>query len=176
MLRVLAATGPHPAYADKLMLFGQFVGSWDLDMTAFDADGSSRGFIGEWHFGWVLEGRAVQDVLISRPREDEDARGTLRGGAGSTLRVYDPEMDAWWIVWAGPLDREFSTLFARESGDRIVLDGQWSLAPDRWRFEWSFSAITDTTFRWEGRISEDDGRSWRLVEEMHAHRRRESMQ
>jgi len=54
------------------------------------------------------------------------------------------------VVWAGPVEREFSTLFARPHGDRIVLDGQWSIGSDGGRFRWSFSDITPDRFHWQG--------------------------
>ena len=171
MLRSLSADGPLPEHAEKMMLFGQFVGSWDLDMTSYTADGSTEAFLGEWHFGWVLECRAVQDVLVARPKAAVGKASVPRGGVGSTLRVYDPAMDAWWTVWAGPLDREFHTLLGREAGDRIVLEGQRSLSDDDRRFEWNFFDIRDRSFAWEGRVSDDGGHSWRPVEEIHARRR-----
>ena len=169
MLKELAATGPHPSYADQLMLFGQFVGSWDLEMIGHPEDGTTRTTKGEWHFGWVLEGRAVQDVLIAIPPEDGSAGEAFPAGRGSTLRVYDPRMDAWWIVWAGPPAGEFTTLFARDKGDRIVLEGQWSIGQSQ--AEWVFFDITPRSFRWQGRRSDDGGKTWRLVEEMNAIRR-----
>jgi len=173
MLRLLAADGPHPQHADMMMLFGRLVGSWDLDVFVYEADGTRREFTGEWHFGWVLEGRGIQDVIIVRPRGDGAKAAGSQGGIGSTLRVYDPRMDAWWICFMGPADREFSTLFARpEPEGRIVLEGQWSIGQkDGARFEWSFSDITERSFRWEGRISADHGVTWRLGEEMQARRR-----
>jgi len=47
---------------------------------------------GEIHAGWVLQGRAIQDVWIFP-------------GAfyGTTLRVYDPGLDAWHILWSDPV-------------------------------------------------------------------------
>jgi hypothetical protein len=172
MIGLLAADRPHAAHTDKLLLFGQFVGSWDLDMLAYTPDGDSRRFIGEWHFGWVLEGRAIQDVLIAKPASpDQDDPAGPQGGIGSTLRVYDPRMDAWWVVWAGPVDGEFSTLLARPDGDRIVLEGQWSIGGDGQRFRWSFSKITSDRFEWQAHLSSDGGQTWRLVEQMHARRR-----
>jgi len=173
MLRLLTADGPYRPYADKLMLFGRFVGSWDLDIFVHQADGTRREFGGEWHFDWVLEGRGIQDVLIVRPRGERDNAPDPEGSIGSTMRVYDPRMDGWWVSWMGPDDGEFSTLFARPERDgRIVLDGQWSVGQKEGsRFEWSFSDITDRSFRWQGRISADGGASWRLAEEMDARRR-----
>ncbi len=176
MMELLRAGGPDPGLADRLALFGTLVGAWEIDGRAIAEDGSEIRFAGEWRFGWVLEGRAIQDVLTWRPagmRADARPSGV---GIGSTLRVYDPGRDVWFVSWMGPSDGEFSTLFARQDGDRIVLDGQWT-AGRQWagddgrRFEWSFSAITDETFLWQGRISSDGGSTWRLAEEMHARRR-----
>ena len=169
MQQLLAAPGPHPDYADKLHLFGQFVGSWDLQVFIYPRDGERREYAGEWHFDWVLDGRTIQDVLITRPL---DAAGPTTGTKGSTVRTYDPQTDTWWIVWQCPPDREFCTLFARADGDRIVLDGQWTLHPlgDR-RFRWSFDQITPHSFRWRGEISPDRGQTWHMGEEMLARRR-----
>jgi hypothetical protein len=61
------------------MLFGQFVGSWDLDMFAYQPDGTARSFTGEWRFGWVFEGRAIQDVLVVRPTGDRVTAGEGEG-------------------------------------------------------------------------------------------------
>jgi hypothetical protein len=45
-------------------LYGWLIGSSDLDVTRFLDDGSERRRQGEWHFGWALEGRAIQDIWI----------------------------------------------------------------------------------------------------------------
>ena len=66
-LAALQATGPAADRADRMALYGQFVGSWDLDVTEYRDDGPVQRR-GEWHFGWALEGRAVQDVWIVPPR------------------------------------------------------------------------------------------------------------
>lgn len=165
MLQGLTADGPHPENSNELMLFGRFVGSWDLAMTAFDVDGDSREFIGEWNFGWALQGRAVQDVLITRSLDGQVV------GYGSTIRSLDAEKGVWWVVWQDPLAGEFSVLLARADGDRIVLDGQWTIADDGREFRWTFSDITADSFRWQAHISEDGRTTWRLVEEMRALRR-----
>ena len=73
-LDALGADGPSADRAGKMDLYGRFVGSWDLDVRQFSEDGSERRRAGEWHFGWALEGRAIQDVWIVPPR------GELRRG------------------------------------------------------------------------------------------------
>ena len=64
LIEALHLQAPHPDLADSLMLFGRFVGSWDLEWIGTGADGQPARMNGELHFGWVLGGRAVQDVWI----------------------------------------------------------------------------------------------------------------
>lgn len=169
MLQLLAASGPRPEHADRLNLFGRLVGSWDLEGAGLGTDRRWEEFTGEWHFDWVLEGRGIQDVIIVRSRE-----ANAPGRMGSTLRVYDPHIDAWWVTFMGPVDREFGTLLAREGDDGgIVLAGQWALGIEPGQhFEWSFPSVTADAFRWEGRRSLDDGRTWAMAEWMEGRRRR----
>jgi hypothetical protein len=58
----------------------------------------------EVHFGWVLQGRAVQDTFIA-PRHNAGL-GDLalkRQTYGTTVRVFHPELAAWRAVWLNPL-------------------------------------------------------------------------
>lgn len=69
MIEVLQASTPFDGMAEKLQLFGQFVGSWDARVVNYKPDGSNSQTVeAEWHFGWVLEGRAIQDVWIAPKR------------------------------------------------------------------------------------------------------------
>jgi hypothetical protein len=157
MLDALAAAGPHPDHAAELMLFGRFVGSWDMEGVQFAPDGSRTEQSGEWHFGWVLDGRAIQDVLISPPIE-----------YGTTVRFYDPEADAWEITWITPPGRAVRRLQARPSGDDILLEGR---DPAGHLLRWTFTEITRGSFTWTGFRSDDEGATWRRDEEMRLTRR-----
>ena len=163
-LAPLAATGPHPAHADALMLFGQFVGSWDVEAAQFRPDGTRIPLRGEWHFGWVLEGRAVQDVLISPPRA-EGAATTFEHG--TTVRAYDPRRDTWNVVYVSPVSATVVTLTGRAVGEDIVQHGR---AADGREVRWSFCDIATDRFRWEGAVRAD-GDAWAVDEEMRARRR-----
>jgi len=100
----LLAEGPDPDYADALMLFGRFVGEWDVDWTAYDGDGRQvANERGEWIFDWVLEGRAVQDVWII-PARGRRGRPSREGEYGTTIRFYDPQLDVWLVTWSGAKD------------------------------------------------------------------------
>jgi hypothetical protein len=169
MTSVLGARGPWPEHADALMLFGQFVGAWDLEITLFDLDGAVRASgPGEWLFGWVLEGRAVQDVLVRPPRsERESAARTDFWEYGTTLRVYDPPTGTWRITWFAPTRGELR-LTGRADGADIVLD---SLEREPIASRWVFSEIGTDSFTWRGSGSDDDGATWLPLQEMHARRR-----
>jgi hypothetical protein len=169
MIEALAADGPFAERADKLMLFGQFVGTWDAEISVFGVDGTApeQRHAGEWRFGWVLEGRAIQDVLTS-PLPEERANGAETIEYGTTLRFYDARIDAWRITWIAPPFGRVVNLIARPDGEDILLEGR---APNGWLVRWSFSDITGESFRWQGRLSTDEGRTWALAEEMRLQRR-----
>jgi hypothetical protein len=160
----LIAEEPESGLRGQLADFGQFVGSWDITLTSIAPDGRRTKFVAEWHFGWVLNGRSIQDVLITRTKQGELV------GYGTTVRTYDDRDGKWWIVWQDPLAHEFAVLYARPEGDTIMLEGQWPESPGA-RFRWVFSRITSSSFRWQGLLSTDDGATWVLAEEMDAQRR-----
>ena len=72
-LACLHANGPSADRAGNMDLYGWLVGSWDLDVTRFLPDGTTRRRSGEWHVGWVLEGRAIQDVWVVPPHAGPNA-------------------------------------------------------------------------------------------------------
>lgn len=157
MIDALAASGPHPDHSRELMLFGRFAGAWDMEGEQVAADGSRTEFRGEWHFGWVLNGRAIQDVLISDPFE-----------YGTTVRFYDPVDDVWEITWITPPGRAVRRLQARPDGDDIRLEGR---DPAGHLLRWTFTRITADSFTWSGFRSDDEGATWRQDEEMRLTRR-----
>src|SRR5260221_11042822 len=139
-LELLAANGPFVEYSEKLMLYGQFVGSWDILSTNFNSDGTKTNRQGEWHFVWVLGVRGVQYVLF--------AVGWPAHEYGTTLRCYDNTINAWRVSWMAPGGGEFVNLIGRQIGARIVQDGAGS---DSRRLErWIFLEITPNTLICQG--------------------------
>jgi hypothetical protein len=86
---------------------------------------------------------------------------------GTTLRVYDPRIDAWQIQWTDPVTQNVLHMIGRKQGDDIV---QLGTRPDGVLIRWSFSEITPNSFRWRGEVSSDRGASWRLNVEFSARR------
>jgi hypothetical protein len=111
--------------------FGWLVGGWSADVRNFDPDGHVRSGTGEWWFSWVLEGRAMQDVLIIPPREQRlKGRGmstlpsAVNNRCGTTVRQFDRTAGKWRIVWVNPVSGAMNTLAGAREGDRIVLHGK----------------------------------------------------
>ena len=160
----LDANGPNPALAERLKLFGQFVGNWDCEVLRYQDNQVQRG-TGEWHFGWVLDGRAVQDVFIVPARSE----GGQPREWGSSMRSFDPKTGTWFIAWLGPVQGTLQTFTARQQGGEIVHDG---VTPDGRPSRWVFSEIQPDSFRWRSLVSSDRGASWNVTQEIVAHRRK----
>jgi catechol 2,3-dioxygenase-like lactoylglutathione lyase family enzyme len=145
-INALPAAGPAADRADKMALYGWLIGDWTMDATVYRDDGSTHTGQGAIHFGWVLEGRAIQDVW-SLP-------GVFHG---TTLRIYDPGLDAWHILWSDPLRQYFTRQIGRAKGADIVQEGRNDAGEST---RWSFTEITTNAFRWIGERSLDDGATW----------------
>jgi hypothetical protein len=170
MVEALQAEGPVGPDADTLLQFGRFVGTWDLDVTYYEADGSIRRRTpGEWLFGWVLEGRAIQDVWITPPRSLRTAAWPPAGEYGTSLRFYDDTIGAWRSTWLGPVNGVVWPFIARQVGADMVLerrDDEGAIV------RWSFLEIRPDAFSWRATSSRDEGRTWRLDQQMLATRRK----
>jgi hypothetical protein len=158
-IKGLGAQEPDPILKEKLMLFGQFVGDWEIAEAQYmHADGTWIKMKGEVHFGWILGGTAVQDVWMGY--REGSQKLTL---FGTTIRFYDPKIDAWRSTWLSPSNGRVQTFIARKVNEEIILEEQTSGGyPEKW----VFSQITPTSFRWHSEETRDKGKTWQLAEEM----------
>jgi hypothetical protein len=85
---------------------------------------------------------------------------------GTTLRIYDPRLDAWHILWNDPATNFFSQQIARQQGSTIVQTGP---DPRGGSMRWVFSDIQPDSFAWTAERSADD-RNWRREVEIRARR------
>jgi len=157
----LHADGPDPALAGRLGLYGWLVGAWEMDVVRHLDGGKVFRTDGEIHFGWVLGGRAIQDVWIA-PQRPAPA-----GMFGTTLRVYDPAIDAWHIIWSDPVKQYYSRQIGRAEGDDIV---QIGTNAEGEQTRWRFTGITRDSFRWLGERVFAGTDDWRLEVEFFARR------
>jgi hypothetical protein len=168
MLSALAAANRSPDIPEEMDLYGGLIGSWELDIVGYDDTNEMILTQGEAHFGWVLEGRAVQDVFINPRRADRGPDSPqFANWFGTTLRIYDPKIQAWRVNWFNPHNGVRAELIGRRRGNQIVQEGNF---PDGTPIRWTFSEITRDSFRWRGERREPDGKTWKLQVEFRAHR------
>lgn len=164
LIEALHVDGPDVLHADKLMLFGRFIGSWNLVWTGTGQPGTARG---ELHFGWVLGGRAVQDTWIVPGRGESGQSGPF-AFHGSTIRFYDPSIDAWRSTWIEPINHLVRRFLGREvDGDIVLVSDE-----EDPRLRWRFTDIESDSFTWRAETSRDGGATWHFDERMLATRYR----
>jgi hypothetical protein len=168
---LLAATSRSPDVPEPADIYGWLVGSWELEVRTYWAtDVAAKGITAEAHFGWALEGRAIQDVWIMPRVEDRTSRLDAKFNMyGTTLRVWDPSIEAWQITWTNPAGDHHERQIGRRVGKDVV---QIGTRPNGTITRWMFSEITDDSFRWTGEALNPDGRTWMLEGEFRARRAR----
>jgi hypothetical protein len=122
---------------------------------------------GRWSYGWVLDGRAIQDVITYGQLDAPSKTSPGERRSGSTLRHYNASLGTWRIVFLGASSGALVVLTGGLAGDRIVLEGSEG---EGIRNRWSFSEIAKDRFHWLGEISHDGGATWRLEQEMFGRR------
>ena len=147
-IEALTCERKNRALPEEFDYFGKLVGSWQIDYV--EGNGS-RTIKGEWHFSRVLEGMAIQDVIILPDYE-----------YGTTLRIFNPHTRAWDVAYgyAGKIIR----LEARKQGEMIVL----TCTGDENR-KWVFVRIDDKKFQWQNVTVQTNG-DWLINAEIVADR------
>jgi hypothetical protein len=168
---LLAAAGRSPDIPESEDAYGWLVGSWELEVLTFWAtDVSAQGMTAEAHFGWALEGRAIQDVWIMPRVHDRTGRLDDKFNMyGTTLRVWDPSIEAWQITWTNPAGGHHERQMGHRVGKDVV---QIGTRPNGATTRWMFSEINSDSFRWTGEVLNSDGRTWTLEGEFRARRMR----
>ena len=144
----LASECKNTALPEEFNYFEKLIGSWAID---YIESNNSISIKGEWHFSWVLEGMAIQDVIILPDYE-----------YGTSLRIYNPYTHAWDVAYGytGKIIR----LEAKKQDDMIML----TFVNDE-RRKWVFTNIENNRFHWENITVKDDG-EWDINAEIYAER------
>lgn len=86
---------------------------------------------------------------------------------GTTLRIWNPTIQAWLIRWINPVRSHLEEQIGRRVGHDIVQVGaRADGTPTRWRF----TEITPDSFHWIGEALNPDGQTWKLEGEFRARR------
>ncbi|MGC8561645.1 MAG: hypothetical protein ACP5UZ_00240 [Thermoplasmata archaeon] len=156
-IRQLNASGPFSPLKNKLKLFGQFVGDWDIvEARSLQEDGSWLISKGEYHAGWILGGTAVQDVWKSTDHGVVDTGGT-------TIHIYDPDTDSWNSIWISPNQATIRSFTGRKKGRDIELESREN---SRRIMRWIFYVVKKDSFRCRSESTNDAGKKWIVTEEM----------
>ena len=150
-------------------IYARLLGNWKLKMIDYYPDGrTQREHTGTWYFSRTLEGRAIQDVLVSPEFADRSYGKSMVGNRyGNTFRMMDPKTRQWHIDWFNPVSGIHNQLTARQDGDRII---QETAEMDGLIMRWIFENITADSFHWYGESSSDKGKTWILNAEFFAER------
>lgn len=168
MCDALLAHGPAPELTTDNNLFGWLIGSWDVEVHDFETDGARRVSNGEWHFAWVLEGRAIQDVFVT-PRRNERSFGAMPANRyGTTLRIFDVASGVWRLVWINPVRNDVDMLTTRRDEGSIVQEG---VDVNGTRFRWTFSKIADNGFVFLSEECREGYDDWKTLAEFTATRK-----
>ena len=144
----LISEGKNKALPEEFDYFGKLIGSWKIDYVD---NSNSRVIKGEWHFSWVLEGMAIQDVIVLPGFE-----------YGTTLRVYKPDVHAWDVTYC--YTGKIMRFEAAKQVDKIVLTN----IEDKSR-KWVFVKIEDKYFHWQDVAVKEDG-EWLVNFDLYAER------
>ncbi len=147
-IEALISESKNTALPDEFNYFGKLIGSWEIN---YIEGNNSLAIKGEWHFSWVLEGMAIQDVIILPDYE-----------YGTSLRIYNPDTHTWDVAYGytGKIIR----LEAKKQDDKIML----TFVNDE-RRKWVFTKIEDYCFHWENITVKEDG-EWYINAEIFAER------
>lgn len=166
LVTVLRAVGPHPSLGDQARVWDRLVGTWDVQYTDFMKDGRVLHRSGQITFGWVMDGRAIEDVWIVNPSTQGKDREVY-----ADLRYFDPKTGTWRATFIDPQDASVARFIGGAVGDdRIALETQDLLDGNGTR-RWSFNDIRPDSFVFRDEDSSDGGINWRLVAEYHMKRR-----
>lgn len=162
-----------PEIPESADVYGWLIGSWELEVLHYHVDVAALHIKGEAHFEWVLEGRAVQDMWIMPSRNlRTTGMDRSRNMYGTTLRVWDPSIEAWRVTWVNPVTGFRDELIGRWQGKDVVQIGTHSNGTP---IRWIFNEIKANSFHWTGEALEEDGKTWKLEGEFRATRMRSSI-
>lgn len=154
----LLCPGRSPEIPEANDVYGWLVGSWALEVRRYaGVDLAGRGVRGEVHAAWVLEGRGVQDTWIMPPRGARAGADQAQNMYGTTLRTWDPALQAWRIAWSNPARNHYEHQIGRWHGKDIV---QLGTRANGTATRWMFIEITPRSFHWLGDALAPDGQTW----------------
>lgn len=159
MIRQLQAAGPHASLGSGAEALGRLVGTWEVEYSFFPKDGKVKHKSGAYSAGWIMDGRALQDIWTVDASGDRKQREIY-----TTLHYVDPKSGTWYATFVDPEHTSVARFTGSVvDGDRIVILTQ-DLSDGK-EDRWSYNGIQADSFVFRDEQSGDGGKTWRLLEE-----------
>jgi len=149
---VLAADAP-PAGAAEKAFFDHLVGTWDVEYEIYAKDGKVRRLPGRATYAWILDGATLQEVW-------SDVDGREVKPYATTISYEDGKHGRWTEVYIYPRSGTPTIVTGGAVGDAIVLEGK---DPEGALQRWWLGDLKPDSFIARYEISEDEGKTWRLL-------------
>ena len=164
MIATLQAVKPSPSLGDQAIVLARLVGTWDVEYTDYMKDGTTLRRTGEFTVGWIMDGRAIQDVWIVNPWGTHKDREVY-----TEVHYFEAKSQTWQAIFVDPQAGSIAKLTSIElSKDRYVLVTHDLGNKDT---RWSFNDIRPDSFQWRDEESSDGGKTWKLYSDYHMTRR-----
>lgn len=158
-----AAAAANPEQANRRpeqTLLDRLIGTWDVDYTIYDENGSVRHYLGTAVYQRILGGAAIQEIW-------SDSHGRSTQPYGTTLEFFDGKRNRWTALWVYPQQGMYYSVSGGETGGRIVLTGEDQTGVMQ---RWSDEDFRSNSFTGRFEVSKDGGKTWRLVGVNHMQR------
>jgi hypothetical protein len=155
----LDAVGPHSSIVREATAFTRLIGTWDVKYTDFTKAGKALHRTGKLHFGWVMDGRVLQDLWVV------DASGTSKEREVYTdLFYFDPKARTWHDAFVDPHAATVATFVGGPIGSSQIVMESHDLDPAE-THRWSFNDISSNSLVFRDEASSDNGKTWTLKSE-----------
>lgn len=167
LVAALEARGPNPSLGIHAVVINRLAGTWDVKYTDYSRNGKVTHRTGELTFGWVMDGRVMQDLWVVNPSAPDKDREVY-----TDLFFFDPKTNAWLSAFVDPEHPSVARFTGHTGGDnRLVIESQ-DFGTEETR--WSYNDIRSDSFVYRAEVSSDGGKTWKLQSEYHMSRRHEA--
>lgn len=148
----LAADAP-PAAAPEKAFFDRLIGSWDVQYEIYAKDGKVRRLPGRVSYAWILDGATLQETW-------SDVDGQQVKPYATTISYEDGKHGRWTAVYIYPQSGMPTIVTGGRVDGSVVLEGR---DPSGALQRWWLGDLKAQSFTARYEISEDQGKTWRLL-------------
>lgn len=164
LMSELSAASANASLGEQAGVVDRLVGTWEVEYTDFGKDGKATHRTGKFIVGWIMDGRALQDLWIVNPSGTRKDREVY-----TDLLWFDPKSRTWHSAFVDPEHGSLARFTGGPVGDDgFVLETQ-DLGSKQTR--WSISNLRSDSFAWRDEASNDGGKTWTLQAEYRMKRR-----